>query len=188
MTDRIFITNMVDISETGMYAVGYQFAMVINMLCGSFNQAWVPWLYAKLKDGRDEVTIVKITYIYFVMVVIFALGLTWIAPLVMRFYVGESFSGAHRFVLWIAIGYAFNGMYKMLTTYIFFVQKTYILAWITFFTAIVNVAANYLFINYEGAIGAAKATALSFFISFVLTWILAAKVYKMPWSLKKLNE
>ena len=40
---------------------------------------------------------------------------------------------------------------------------------------------NYFLIKANGVIGAAQATTITFFVSFVLTWILSAKVYKMPW-------
>jgi Na+-driven multidrug efflux pump len=40
---------------------------------------------------------------------------------------------------------------------------------------------NYFFINAFGAIGAAQATSVVFFIKFILVWVLSAKVHKMPW-------
>jgi Na+-driven multidrug efflux pump len=66
--------------------------------------------------------------------------------------------------------------------YIFYIKKTYILAWVTFFCAGVNVILNYFFIKANGAIGAAQATTITFFIQFILTFILSSKVYKMPWN------
>ena len=36
-------------------------------------------------------------------------------------------------------------------------------------------------IKKSGAIGAAQATTLTLMLGFVMTWMMAAKVYKMPW-------
>lgn len=76
----------------------------------------------------------------------------------------------------------------MVVNYIFYVKKTYILAWITFLSAAINIVLNYFLIRANGAIGAAQATAITFFVSFILTWILSAKVYNMPWLLKIKSE
>lgn len=186
MIDRIFITNMVGLAATGIYSVGYQFGMVIGILQDSFNQAWVPWLFEKLKKNNfeDKKKIIKITYLYYVLILGISLLFSLAAPLLISVLIGDKFKGATQYVIWVAFGYAFNGMYKMVTNYIYFVQKTYILAFITFGTAILNMILNYYLIKLNGAIGAAQATALSFFISFVLTWILSIKIYKMPWLLK----
>jgi O-antigen/teichoic acid export membrane protein len=185
MTDRFFITNMVGLSATGLYSVGYQFGMVIGLIESSFIQAYTPWLYERLKknDKSFKKLIVKITYVYFILLLILAAGLSLVAPWFLSFFVGKDFSGASVFVFWIALGYAFSGMYKMVAGYIFYAQKTYILAWVTFFCAALNVLFNYIFIKWNGPVGAAQAATLTFLLFFVLTWILSNRVYKMPWLL-----
>lgn len=192
VSDRVFITNMVGINETGIYSVGYQVGMIIVVLAGSFNKAWTPWLYSKLNDGDSLIKkkIVKFTYIYIFTILCLALFLSMLAPWFMKFLVGQNFYGATKYIIWIAFGYAFNGMYFMVASYIFYVEKTHLLSWMTFSAALTNVVLNYIFILYFGAIGAAQATTLTYVILFILTWILASRVYKMPWLfwLKKNDE
>jgi O-antigen/teichoic acid export membrane protein len=185
MTDRFFITNMVGLSATGLYSVGYQVGMVIGLIESSFIQAYTPWLYERLKknDKNFKKLIVKVTYAYFILLLILVAGLSLVAPWFLSFFVGKNFSGASVFVFWIALGYAFGGMYKMVAGYIFYVQKTYILAWVTFFCASLNVLFNYIFIKWNGPVGAAQAATLTFLLFFILTWILSNRVYKMPWLL-----
>lgn len=187
-TDRILITNMVSIQDTGIYSVGFQIATIINLLAASFNSAYVPWLYKRLGEDNPEtkIRIVKFTYIYFVVIIVLAIGLSLFAPWFLSFYVGEKFAGAYKYTAWIALSFSFNGMYYMVANYIFYAAKTYLLAWVTFFTALVNIGFTYALIRMNGAIGAAQASALAFFISFILTWLLSARVYDMPWGLKKL--
>jgi len=181
--DRFFINSMVSIAATGIYTVGYQVGIIINLLAVSFNQAWSPFLFEKLKQNHypTKIKIVKFTYLYGVGIILLALVLSFVAPYFLEFFVGESFYSAYKYVFWIALAYAFCGMYFMVVNYIFYVKKTHILAWITFFTAGINIILNYFLIKANGPIGAAQATATAFFISFVLTWILSARVYKMPW-------
>ena len=181
--DRIFINSMVGVAATGIYTVGYQVGMIIGLLAHSFNLAWAPFLYEKLKENNHstKVKIVKFTYLYDVGIILLALGLSFIAPYFLKFFVSENFYFAYKYVLWIALGYAFHGMYLMVVNYIFYVKKTYILAWVTFLSAGVNIILNYFFIKANGAIGAAQATTITFFVQFIMVWILSAKVYRMPW-------
>ncbi len=181
--DRVFINSMVNVAATGIYTVGYQVGMIVGLFATSFNQAWTPFLFEKLKENNNDtkIKIVKFTYLYNVGIIVLALALSLIAPWFLKFFVSKEFHSAYKYVIWIALGYAANGMYFMVVGYIFFVKKTYILAWITFSSAGINVVLNYFFIKNNGAIGAAQATTVTFFISFVLTWILSAKVYEMPW-------
>lgn len=187
--DRIFINSMVGVAATGLYSVGYSVGMIIGLLAHSFNLAWSPFLYEKLKENNfsTKVKIVKFTYLYDVGIIFLALTLSFIAPYFLKFFVSENFYFAYKYVSWIALGYAFQGMYLMVVNYIFYVKKTYILAWVTFFSAGINIVLNYFFIKANGAIGAAQATTITFFVKFILTFILSSKVYKMPWNLWKIK-
>lgn len=186
-TDRIFITKMVGIADTGIYTVGFQLGMIIELLASSFNKAYVPWLYRRLGGidlaGKQE--IVKLTYLYFCGILLLALFLSLVAPWFLSFFVGKDFAGSARYTPWIALGFAFSGMYYMVANYVFYAGATHILAWVTLLTAAVNIVMNYVLIKINGAVGAAQASALAFFISFILTWALSSKVYPMPWRLRR---
>lgn len=189
-TGRLFINSMVGVSETGIYTVGYQIGMIINLLATSFNRAWAPFLYEKLtqNDYASKVKIVKFTYLYFAGLIFMALALSFTTPWFLNIFVGRMFQSADKYVIWITLGCASNGMYYMVVNYIFYVKKTYILAWITFFAAVVNVIFCYYFIKINGSIGAAQAMTISSGVSFILTWVLSAKVYRMPWQVLNIQK
>lgn len=181
--DRFLLTSILGTAATGEYAVGYQFGLVIGILAASFNKAWMPFLFQRLKDIDDagKKRIVRFTYAYFAGILGLALLLAAASPWVIQTLLGRSFSGSSRFVFWIALGYAFDGMYYMVVNQIFYMKKTSWLAGITFAVGVTHVAVSYFCIKTFGSIGAAYATTFSFGLSFVLVWILSAKVYPMPW-------
>lgn len=183
LIDRAFITNMVNLSATGIYTVGYQIGSIINIISMSFNNAYVPWLYEKLKQNKmkDKVIIVKYTYIYFVIMLLLAYFLGITAPFFLKLILDRKFHGASSYVVWVTLGYAFNAMYLMVVNYIFYAQKNSFLALVTFFSAIINTILNYFFIKSFGAIGAAQATTITFLIKFLLVWYVSARIYNMPW-------
>jgi len=186
---RIFINSMINVRETGIYTVGCQVGMIIGLLVASFNKAWTPFLYRKLNENNHSTNlkIVKLTYLYNAGIIILALVLSLAAPFFLKFFVSDKFYSAYKYVKWVAIGYAFQGMYFMVANYIFYMKKTYVLSGITFFCAIINIILNYFLIKNNGAIGAAQAMTITFFLFFILTWILSARIYKMPWLLWKLR-
>lgn len=184
--DRVLVTAMVGISTTGLYSVGYQVGMLIGMLSTAFNKAWTPFLFQKLTENNPatKLKIVKFTYLYFAVILLMALVLSLLAPFLLSIFVGPQFQSANKYIVWVAFAYALTGMYFMVTNYIFYVKKTHILAWITFGSALLYIGANYVLISLNGAVGAAQATLLLHLLTFVGSWILSARVYKMPWNLK----
>jgi O-antigen/teichoic acid export membrane protein len=181
--DRFFINSMVDIKETGIYSVGYQFGMIIGIIANSFNAAWWPHLFKRLNEGKEsaKLKIVRYTYIYFISIFALSIFVSYASGFIIPIFIGHEFAQAHIYVFWIALGFAFNGMRFMILNYIYFVKKTYISSWIPFFTAALHIGFNFYLIKRNGSIGAAQATSITFFLSFILTWILSAQVYKMPW-------
>lgn len=189
MTDRVFINNMVSLEQTGIYSVGCQIGMIVGLLTESFNRAYMPWLFEKLKENHEEekIKVVKFTYLYFAIIIFLTICLSIIFPLIMNFLIGRDFIDAKKIVFWIALAYSFDGMYKMVANYIFFKEKTYLLAWVTFSCACINIVLNYFLIKTNGAVGAAQATSIVFFMGFILTWKLSSMVYKMPWNLNQVE-
>jgi O-antigen/teichoic acid export membrane protein len=181
--DRIFINLMVDVTATGVYTVGYQVGMIIGLLANSFNQAWSPFLFEKLKENRyaTKIKIVKLTYLIFGAIVGGALILSYASPYFLKIFVGKSYQSAYVYVIWVALGYGFNGMRFLVLNYIYYVKKTYVLSWVPFLSAGINIGLNFLLIKAKGPLGAAQSTTISFAVAFILTWILSARVYPMPW-------
>lgn len=184
--DRIFLTTFIGTSATGLYAVGYQFGMIIGIVAIAFNQAYSPYLYRKLTDitFNEKLKLVKFTYAYFMGILIFAGVISIIMPWIIDNFLNERYLEAKEVIPWIAFGYAFQGMYFMVVNYIFYEKKTYMLALATFISGVLHVILSYTFIHAYGIVGAAYATTLSFFIMFIIVWILSAKIYSMPWNLK----
>lgn len=188
--DRIFINSMVSVAATGIYAVGSQVGLIISLLTVSFNTAWAPVLFEKLteNDFTAKIKIVKFTYLYCVIVIIFALLLGLISPTILSILVGKEYQNASVYVIWIALGSAFQGIYLINGLYISYVEKTYFLTIITFSCALLNMGLNYFLIRYNGVIGAAQASCLTSFVFCTATWFLSSKVYKMPWNLLRTEQ
>jgi O-antigen/teichoic acid export membrane protein len=180
--DRIFISRMIGIDSTGIYTVGFQVGMIIELLSGSFSQAWGPFFFGKLNEIQavTKEKIVLFTYLYDFVILILALCLGLAADKFLKVFVGPDFQLAGQYVFYIALGFAFKGMYLMRVQYLYYEKKTQFIALGTIFAVAINIVLNYVLIKNFGSIGAAQATAISFFCWFIITWFLAARVFPMP--------
>jgi O-antigen/teichoic acid export membrane protein len=182
-TDRFFLTNLVGVEQTGLYTVGYQLAVVVELIAVSFNNAYTPWLFRRLADINETVKrqLVRLTYLQFGVMAVLALLVAVFMPRVGALVLDQRYLESGTFVGWFALGFLFSGMYYMVANYIFFAERTGLLALVTITTALINIPVTYLLIRVNGAIGAAQGTAFALFLSFALTWLLSSRVYPMPW-------
>ncbi len=181
--DRIMVTNLLDVSQTGIYTVALQIGMILSLLTGSFNRAYAPWLFEHLRslDDIQKIEVVRYTYLYFILVGGTALLLGLLAPVILDVLVGEAFRAGAEVVIYLASGFAFGGMYLMVTNYVFLAGATAQLAIITLTSGIVHLVATYLLIGNYGLAGAGYGFMISQAVLFLGTWYLAHRVWPMPW-------
>ena len=98
--------------------------------------------------------------------------------------IDSRYADAVNYIWWIGLGYAIHGIYKIFYHYLLHINKTMFLALSTSLAAIINLLLNYFFVNMYGAIGAAYATAIAFFIGAILVFEYQRRNFTMPWFLK----
>ena len=189
--DRIFLTKLFGLEQTGNFSVAFQLGAVISLITSSFNNAFVPWLYNNLNKNVFEIKlkIVKNTYYFFVLIILFSLLLLLIFPFIVKIFVDKKYNNINIYSFFIIIGFVFQGMYFMVTNYITYAKKTYIQAIITFLVALIKIPITYFSLIKFGPIGASISFGFTYFLFFIITWIFSANVYPMPWNIfnKKIN-
>jgi O-antigen/teichoic acid export membrane protein len=144
MSDRLFIEKMVGLEAVSNYSIGYMFGMILMILTEAFMRAWSPWFYKQLiKPTNDEkLKIVRYIYLYIIFIFIFAFIISFIAKIILPYFVTKYFYGAEEFILWISIGYAIQGVYKIFFPFLVYLNKTSFLAFSTVLAAILNLLLN----------------------------------------------
>ena len=181
--DRYIISTVIDLKSAGIYTVGLQIGMIIGVLVDAINKAYSPWLMQKLTviDPETKNLIVKLTILYFIFLMGLALVFGALSPIILQILAGPAFQDAQSVTIYTALGFSFSGCYLMVTNYIFYTNKTAILAFVTFFSGTIHIGLTYLLVASSGIVGAGQAFAISQFLAFIGTWWLAQKVYPMPW-------
>ena len=187
---RIILNMILGASFTGNLIAGASFGLIVALIQDSFNKAFVPYLFEKLQNisEEDKKKLVMRTYIYNVSLLILAIAVGVVAYLYAGFVLGDKYKTAGMYTIWIAVGYAFDGMYKMHVNYIFYEKKTQYIFYITIISGAITVLLSFVFIKTYGAIGAGYAITIGFFCSYILAWIIAQRIYPMPWFNFRLSQ
>lgn len=187
--DRAVISAQLGLDQAGYYMVAVQFAMVMALILDSVNKAYTPWLYERLNrdEKKEKVFVVKLTYFYGLFLLTLSALAFLIGGKVLVFIAGDEYQPAAEIIGWLILGKAFHGMYYMVCSYIFYKKKTSLVARVTIFTGVVNVALLIALSANFGLVGAAWAMCLSMLLQFSITWVVAARLVNMPWGLRVLQ-
>lgn len=182
-SDRIFITKMVSLNEAGIYSIGYQVGFAILLFVNAAGNFFQPYLFERLEknDTVSKLQIVKTTYIILSVFIAALIGLSVCSGVLFDWFIDERYAQGNKYVFWVGLSYVFWGVYILMTGYIFFSGKTKFLGNLAILNVVLNGILNYLLIDAFGAMGAAYATCLSFFIVAVFVAYKANSLYPMPW-------
>lgn len=113
-----------------------------------------------------------------------------VSPILLVFFIGEKYVKSSQIVNLLCIGQTFQGLYLVITNYIFYAKKTLYLSFVTIFSGFFNMILLVMLVPEYGLIGASISFCISMAIRFIFTWFVSYKVYPMPWFsfLKKKNR
>lgn len=183
MSDKLFITHMLSLSDTGLYTIGYSFGSLILLLNTAFSRGWLPYFYNKVKSSNhhDKIELIRVTYAYWVVLFASALLVSYIGPFILEILVDRKFHGGTVFISWVAFGYAFNGVTKSLESFLHYQKRPGLISIINGGLAILNLFMNYLLIDSLGVLGASISTLITFLIGFVITFAVVLVKMDLPW-------
>lgn len=188
--DRILINVHLGVGEAGIYMLGAQLSLGMVVVFDAINKAMVPWLFRILADKNMQRinTIIRFSYLYFLVVFFLGVLSFWVGPVVISMISGNEYAKASNVIGWLCLGQAFNGMYLMVTNYIFYAKSTGRLSLITISCGLLNILLIVWMMELNGIVGVSMAFAISMCIRFLCTWWLASRVCGFSWNLFVLSK
>lgn len=186
--DRVMVTSMIDVEANGIYAVSYKIPAILMTITTIFNQAWM-FSAVKEKDSKDKneyTTSVFKSLSTSVMTV--SIFLLLILKILLKFYVGESFYTAWKYVPPLLVGTIFLTLGTFLSNEYtahkdsrgFLISST--------LGAIINLILNFIMIPRIGVMGAAIATCISYIVVFIFRVFDTKKYLKISYKKTKYFE
>lgn len=163
LSDRYFLNGYRNLSETGIYSIGYKFGMLIGPLfVDPFSQIFTPYKFSiwKDEDCEEKFNIMFLNYHiigYFIM-----LGICIYCKPMILLLAGKASIAAYKIVPLIVIAYFFYGKACFYCLGIQIKNKTYLNGIIMLLAGAINLILNIIFIPKTGMYGAAAATILSY--------------------------
>lgn len=175
--DRIMINDLVDASSAGIYSLGYNIALLVSMVISATQAALLPDFFDflnKKQYSRLDALVGKV----FSIITFSAFGLILFAKEIVQILADVKFHEALTIVPIVIIGYVFFGMFTVYGRYISYTKKTIYSSLIMVVSGLVNIILNALLIPQYGYVVAAYTTVVSYFVLFLLSWIIPKYVLK----------
>lgn len=183
--DRFVVNGLLGPAATGLHQLAAQVGSIVMIATDAINKAFSPWLYRNLGDTTDAALrkIVKLTYFYYVVALAVS-ALFFMCPWnIASIFGGPNYSDAGPLIPFFILGHCIGGMYFMVVNYIFYTGRTGYLSAATLISGLIGIAICYVLIGQIGLLGAGVAFVISKLIHFLLTWLISASIFPMPWLL-----
>lgn len=181
--DRVIVSQQLGAAALGIYMAAAQTGLSLMLIIEPANKAFAPWLFKRLNSGgpRDKIEIVRMTYLFFVVLLISAMVLIITSYFLFDTVVGSQFHEAKPLLPWVTMGFVFQGMYYMVVNYMFFCERTGLLSIITSSCTILAIAIAYWATRQFGLSGAAIAFTVINAINFICVFCASQYLMPMPW-------
>ncbi len=164
--DRYIMKYLLDLSDVGIYSLGYKIATVSNLvIIQSFQTGFLPIAYKKYEEKGNERFFSKTLTYYTFVLVIFTLAVTLFSKEIILLLARDSdYYLAYTVVPLIALSFVFRGIQYVLSLSLHYVKKTKYNAFIVLGMAAFNIGMNFLLQPLLGVYGAALSGVISYFV------------------------
>ena len=178
-SDRYFITWFRGLSDNGVYSAAYKIPTILQLAQSVFSQAWLLTIYKEYDkpDGNEFISRVYDLY-NSAMCISCSLLIFMDIPLA-NFLYAKDFHEAWKYVPVLLISVVFIANAGFFETIITLLKQSNVIAKTAIVGALVNLILNYVLILNIGTMGAAVATALGYFVMFILREKFVINLYQL---------
>lgn len=185
-SDRYILTFFCGATINGIYAVSYKIPTILSTLQGIFNNSWSISAITEFdKDDKDGF-IGNVYTIYSCISFIGCSAVMLINIYIAKFLYANEFFEAWRCVPFLLLGTVFSGIGLFEGCLFTAVKKTKDVSHTTILGAIANTILNFTLIPFMGAVGAAIATCIGYFVTWLFRIIFLRKIVimKVEWNIQ----
>ena len=191
VSDRYLIKYFMDISQVGLYSVGYSCAFVLILLWTDLIGVLLPDLSVLYDNGRKEELEIRFSRVLkygVALSVAGVLGISLLAKPIIETFSSPEFLAAANIMIVISVGVFFYGIFVCFNTLLNILKKVKVLTSIWIFMSLLNIGLNLWWIPKFGIAGAAYSTSLSFFLGAAIIILYSRSyfkiIFKKEWMLK----
>mgnify|MGYP004518295845 CR=1 FL=1 len=175
--DRIMINGMVGATEAAIYSVAYSVAMLVQLLNNAVSDAFVPWMYRRLKEKKYEV-IEPVTNKLLILVACTNILLILFAPEVISIFAPAQYKDAIWVIPPVTASVFFMFLFQRYINVEVYYGATTSVSSTSILVAVLNIALNYICIKQWGYLAAGYTTLISYIVFCIAHYFNLKRVCK----------
>ena len=177
-SDRIMITKFCGSGFTGIYGIAYGYALLINIILGAANEAWLPWFHdSYFAEEYDQIK--KNVKPLVVLGCMLGIGCIAIGPEAMAVLGPKDYQVGVWVIAPVTIGTVCQFIYQQYVHIELHLKKTQYISMGTIIAAVLNIGLNFIFIPKYGFIAAAYTTLVSYFVNMFIHFTVTRVILKV---------
>ena len=179
VSDRYVVIFFCGLAANGVYSVASKIPSILNIFQSIFSQAWT-LSAVKDFDPEDKNGFFANTYrAYNCMMVLICSAIIVGDKILAKFLYAKDFYVAWQYVPWLTIAIVFGSLSGYIGGFFSAVKNSKIFAQSTVVGAVSNIILNLLMTPFMGALGAAIATAVCYFVVWVMRYWHSKRIIKL---------
>ena len=177
--DKVMITNMLGIGESGIYAVGAKIGAISQLIYLAFAGGWQYFSFSTMKE-ENQVKSNSLIYEYLgIISYIATIFMCSFSHLIFRVLFEEEYLRGYIVAPYLFMAPLLQMLFQVACNQFLIIKKTWPNLFILIIGAIVNVTLNYVLIPLIGIEGAAISTLIGYIISNIIVVIVLKRMKLM---------
>lgn len=188
-SDRYILRIYCDMTTIGLYALGYKIGMVLVFLIAvPFNLIYRAYVFDIEQKPDAKSVYSRVATYYLSLLVVVGLLIATLAREIITVLADPSYLNAYKVIPLIVLSMIFMSSDYVFQVGILLKKKTGYLPAIAGVAAGTNILLNFSLIPRYNMMGAALATAISFFIYVLGIYVVAQKLYFIPFEFSRIGK
>ncbi len=168
-SDRVMINSICGSTDAALYSLAYTVSSITSVFSVAVNQAWVPWMYDRMENGRGEIK--KASQIYalgfaFLSCILMALG-----PEIVLIFGGNEYYESCYVIAPVVVSLMLQFIYTQYVNIEFYRKKNVWISVATIGATLINIGLNYILLPIFGYLVAAYTTIVGYLFMVVFHYI-----------------
>jgi O-antigen/teichoic acid export membrane protein len=188
LSDRVIMQLFVNLSDIGIYTLGYQLGESVSMLGSAINSAWSPFYYRTFQEHEERAPAILAPIITYIMMITIglSLALAMLSPEIIEVMAQPDYHDAYLIVPWIAVSSVIQVFNWISRQGIMYAKSTYWDPVIYLLGGGVNLGLNIVLLPRVGYMAAAWTTLIGFGVMGVAMLVVSQRVRPMKYEIRRL--
>lgn len=183
-----FLPENIAKHEVGVYGACYKLGLFMVLFSTAFRLGVEPFFFSHSKDKNAPQTYADITKYFVIIGSVILLGVVVFADVLKMIMIpNTAYWEAMKIVPLIILANFFLGIYHNLSVWYKITDRTSMGAYISITGAVLTLLLNYLLIPEFSYVGSAVATIVAYGSMMLISYLLGAKYYPIPYDMKKIG-